>query len=794
MSEASLDVAIVGLACRFAGAASAAAFWDGLAGGVELVRDLSREELLAAGVPAADLDRPAYVRRRGVVEDVDLFAASFFGYGTREAETMDPQHRLFLECAWEALEDAACDPERADGLIGVFASASTSTYRPHLDRHAGPDRMTGFLRTDVGCDVDFLAGRVSYKLGLHGPSLAVQTACSSSLVAVHVACQSLAHEECDLALAGGVSILVPKAGHVYRPGGIASPDGRCRAFDARAAGTVGGDGVGVVALKRLADAVSDGDHVYAVIKGSAVNNDGARRVGFAAPAVQGQAEVIAEAQAVAGVEPRTIGYVEAHGTGTVVGDPIEVRALSLAFAAGTRDRGFCALGAVETNVGHLDAAAGIAGLVKTALALYHRQIPPTLHFETPNPACELEASPFTVNRRLLDWDSPGSPRRAGVSAFGIGGTNAHVVLEEAPAPAPTAPGRPGDLLLLSARSATALDAMAAGLAAHLAAHPEHDLADVAHTLRVGRQQFEHRLALVCEDRDHALRALAVGDGWLTARTPERDRPVLFLLADAEAPPPSSQELHRDEPVYRKWADRCRDLPGAASYALVRTLMEWGITPSAIVGNGAGVQVARWLGDVETVRPEQLQEGEPCVVLAVGPHDQPPGHEVVAMPRLERGALLETLARLWLAGVTIDWRAYDETGRRRRLSLPSYPFERQRCWVGPPGVEEVAAGVESHGEAAPTGYLPREGLRAYVPPEGPFQARVAAIWEDVIGIGQVGATDDFYELGGNSLVAVQVLARLQEAFDVDLPPRLLLGRPRVADVAARIEELVLARPR
>jgi acyl transferase domain-containing protein/acyl carrier protein len=855
-----LDVAIVGLACRFAGAGSAGEFWDALTHGVELVRELSRQELVAAGVPSADLDRPAYVRRRGALDGVDRFAASFFGYTPREAETMDPQHRLLLECAWEALEDAGCDPERTEGPIGVFATAGANAYRQQVDRHAALVRATGTLQVDIGSKVDYLATTVSYKLGLRGPSMSVQTACSSSLVAVHLACQSLTLEECDLALAGGAAIQVPLAGTVYREGGVTSPDGRCRAFDAGARGTVGGDGVGVVVLKRLAEAVADGDHVYAVIRGSAVNNDGASRVGFAAPGARGQAEVVVEAQALAGVEPRTIGYVEAHGIGTALGDPIEVRALTRAFATGTRDRGFCALGSVKTNVGHLDVAAGMAGLIKAALALHHRQIPPTLHFETPNPACELEAGPFHVNTGLVDWAWPGHPRRAGVSAFGIGGTNAHVVLEEAPEREPARPARPGELLLLSARTATALDRMTAGLGTHLAAHPEQDLADVAHTLRIGRQRFDHRRALVCGGRDEAVRALADLAG-VRARQPSRDRSVVFLLPDAGAPGPvMTQGLYRDEPVYRRWVDRCRELLPPASgqdrtaqfitaYALARTWMAWGVTPRAVIGDTvaaclAGVLsleaalrmvaaeasparlspprlpwVSSMTGEFVTAAEHwsrsgparlrsavaaALRDDESCVLLAVGPgpgglHELADGHEVVPpMPRLDRSALLEALARLWLAGVTIDWGAYDETERRWRLSLPSYPFERQRYWVGPPVADEVAAGVESAGEAAPSYLRPEglrpEGLRPYVPPEGQLQARVAAIWEDVIGIGQVGATDDFYELGGNSLVAVQALARLQEAFDVDLPPRLLLGRPNVAGVAARIEELLLTRPR
>ncbi len=431
-------IAIIGLAVRFPGAPDAERFWENLCAGVEAITFFDREELLAAGTDPALLDNPNFVRAAGRLDGVELFDAGFFNYNAREASIIDPQQRIFLECAWEALEDAACDPETCDGLIGVYAGVSASTYLYHLLARRRAGDPVDWLLNLVGNDKDFVATRTSYKLGLTGPSFTVQSACSTSLVAVHLACQSLLNGESDVALAGGSSIATPQdRGYLYSPAGIMSPDGHCRAFDARARGTVNGSGVGVVVLKRLEDARADGDRIRAVILGSAVNNDGSHKAGFTAPSVEGQGRVIAEALAVAGVEARSISYVEAHGSGTPLGDTIEVAALTKVFAAAVEPRS-CALGSVKTSLGHLDAAAGVAGLVKAALALEHRTLPASLNFEEPSPKLRLDEGPFYVNTRLTPWLAGPGPRRAGVSAFGLGGTNAHLVLEEAPAAA--APG------------------------------------------------------------------------------------------------------------------------------------------------------------------------------------------------------------------------------------------------------------------------------------------------------------------------------------------------------------------
>jgi acyl transferase domain-containing protein len=628
------QVAIIGMAGRFPRCPSVDELWRQLCDGAECISRFSDAELRAAGIGAATLADPAYVKAGALLDDIDRFDAPFFRFSSREAEMTDPQHRVFLECAWEALENAGYDPDRYPGAIGVFAGSGMSRYLPLLYADRELVRAVGTYRLHLGNDKDFLPTLASYKLNLRGPSLSVQTACSTSLVAVHLAVQSLLNGECDMALAGGVSITVlRKSGYFYREGGISSPDGHCRAFDAAARGTVGGNGAGVVVLKRLAEALADGDSIRAVVLGSAINNDGAQKVGFTAPGLDGQARVIREALAVAGVEPRTLGYVEAHGTGTSLGDPIEVAALTEAFD--TDERGFCALGSLKTNLGHLDVAAGAAGLIKTVLALEHGLLPPSLHFERPNPEIDFAASPFYVNTTLAPWRRDGAPRRAGVSAFGIGGTNAHVVLEEAPSSPPGDPAPEWHLLPLSAETEPALDRAAAALAEHLARHPGLDLADVAFTLQVGRRHCRHRRALVCRDREEAL-ALLAGASGSAARLAGERRAVAFLFPGQGAQHPGmAAAIYRREPRFQAEVDRCcaflaprlgvdlrgllvPDSAGSAreeavaalrrtelaqpalfvtEYALARLWMAWGVHPGALLGHSLGEYVAACIAGV-----------------------------------------------------------------------------------------------------------------------------------------------------------------------------------------------------
>jgi len=425
------SVAIIGMAGRFPGARDVEQFWLNLRDGVEGISFLSEEEVIAGGVRPAQAQHPDYVRAKGLLEGAEMFDAAFFGYNPREAEIIDPQQRVFLECAWSALEAAGYGSDKRTTAVGLFAGASSSTYLWNLLSNPSLLEDVGFFQIMLGNDRDYITTRVSYEMNLKGPSVNVQTGCSTSLVAVHLACQSLLDYQCDMALAGGVSITLPLAGgYLYQAGGIASPDGHCRAFDEGAQGTVHGNGVGIVVLKRLADALADGDHIRAVIKGSAINNDGANKIGFTAPGVEGQAQVISEAQAVAGMSADAISYVEAHGTATPLGDPIEVAALSQAFRSATpRPAASCALGSVKTNIGHLDAAAGVTGLIKAVLSLEHKQLAASLHFSHLNPRCDFSGTPFYVPQQARAWEAgeDGEPRRAGVSSFGIGGTNAHVI-------------------------------------------------------------------------------------------------------------------------------------------------------------------------------------------------------------------------------------------------------------------------------------------------------------------------------------------------------------------------------
>jgi acyl transferase domain-containing protein len=555
------DIAIIGMSCRFPGAKNIDEFWHNLCQGVESVSFFSDEELIAAGVSLEELRNPRYVKASPVLDDIELFDAAFFKINAREAELMDPQQRLFLLCAAEALESAGYNAEKFAGRIGVYGGTGITSYLLH-NLASNRELMQSADGTQLGAanDKDYLSTRVSYKLNLQGPSMTVQTACSTALVATHLACESLLSQECDMALAGGVAISVPmKRGYVYTEGMHLSPDGHCRAFDARAQGTIFGSGVGLVVLRRLRDAVAQRDMVYAVIKGSAVNNDGSLKVGFAAPGVDGQARVIAEALDVAGINPETVSYVETHGSGTALGDPIEVAALTKAFRLSTRRTQFCALGSVKTNVGHLATAAGVAGLIKTVLVLRHGMIPPTLHFKEPNPQIDFASSPFFVNTERRPWPASQHPRRAGVNSFGMGGTNVHLVLEEAPGRQPTSGSRPHQLLHLSAKTEASLEIATSNLVAYLRNHPEVDLADVAYTLQMGRAAYSHRRTAVCQTVTEAVDALSGYDPGrvLTNHNPVPDCPVVFLFPGVgDHYVGMAQELYRTEPEFKKWLDDC----------------------------------------------------------------------------------------------------------------------------------------------------------------------------------------------------------------------------------------------
>ncbi|MGJ6968437.1 beta-ketoacyl synthase N-terminal-like domain-containing protein [Streptosporangium sp. G11] len=723
-------IAVIGMACRFPGAGSIERFWENLCEGRESTTFFTDEELLAAGVDPALLGDPRYVKAGQILPDVELFDAGYFGIPDGEAELIDPQQRHFLECAHEALERSGHLPGGAQATIGVYAGAGLNTYL--LDNLAGRYR-TGSTqeryRLMLCNDKDFLATRVSYRLDLHGPSVGVNTACSTSLVAVHLACLSLLAGECDIALAGGAHIKLPQVeGYLFQDGMILSPDGHCRALDPMARGTVVGDGVGVVVLRRLADAVRDGDHIHAVIRGTAVNNDGGAKAGYTAPSVQGQADVLAEALHVAGCAADTISYVEAHGTGTVLGDAVELAALTQVFGERAEP---CAIGSVKSNIGHLDCASGVAGLIKTALMLEHGQLVASLHVAEPDSVI----GPFRVSTGREEWPTGDGPRRAGVSSFGVGGTNAHVVLEEAPAPKPAAAPDGSQLLVLSARSAAALEKLTDDLARRL--HDQHatlDLADVAYTLATGRRAHTYRRAVVCRDTRDAAVTLAL-------REPGR-------VHDAEAPAGDTLAV------------AAGDVPAVAD----------GDTPAA-----GGV-------------PAGLSDGVPAVAdggVPAGPSDRPPHPAVETRPEsreawLEsREAWLDAVGRSWIRGDAVDWAAF-LTGRR--VPLPPCPFEHRRHWVDPartdPGApapldESLRRQVD---EADDGGKV--EIVQAFL------QGEVAKI----LGLGSADRVDldeDLFGLGIGSLELIEIAARLGERLQVRVPVSLFVDRPTIRIYAENV---------
>ena len=679
------DIAIVGMSGRFPGARTIEALWQNLKDGVESKTTFSDDEIRAQGMPASWLTIPGFVKSGFVLDEVDAFDSTFFGFNPREADVLDPQHRLFLEVAWEALEDAGYDTERFGGSVAVFGGATYAGYPQHnVFRNPKVVRSVGGRQAVYGSVPEYMVTRVAYKLNLRGPVYFVQTACSTSLVAVHLGCQSLNNHECDMVLAGGVSVQLPhRMGYLYEEGGMLSPDGSVRAFDVRARGTVFSSGVGIVVLKRLADAIADGDSIRGVIKGVATNNDGSFKVGFTAPSVTGQAQVVAEALANAQVSPDSIGYVETHGTGTELGDPIEVSALTRAFRAGTDRKQYCPIGSIKPNVGHLDAAAGVSSLIKTVLAMEHGQIPPTINFEHPNPKIDFESSPFYVNTELRPWPANGHPRRAGVSSFGFGGTNAHVVLEEKPVVEPSGPSKSWQLLLLSAKNEEALDASGKRLAEYLGEHRQINLGDVAHTLRVGRRMFSNRRAVVCSMVADAVDALlGADDRRVASGASAGSRPVVFMFPGQGAQYVNmGLGVYREEPVFKRTVDDCAErlLPHLSfdirdvlypadgvtdatsdrlkqtavtqaalfvvELAMARVWMAWGVKPAAMIGHSIGEFVAAHLAGVIG-----LDDALRLVAARGRLMGEMPGGVMLAVPLPEADLKAFVTPGLWISAV------------------------------------------------------------------------------------------------------------------------------------------------
>ncbi len=987
-----LEIAVIGMAARFPGAPNISAFWKLLEQGIESVTFLTEEELVEAGIPEETARNPRYVKCKGaVLEDKEWFDAAFFGYTPAEAEIMDPQVRVFHECAWTALEDAAYDPEYYEGKIGLYAGASSSAFWEAMCHLTGQTSGMGMFAAGNLVNKDFMPTRVAYRLNLTGPSFAIQTACSTSLTAIHVACRALLLGECAIALAGGVSVSpIDKRGYRYEEGMIMSADGHCRAFDKESTGTIGGEGAGVVVLKPLKHAMRDRDHIYAVVKGSAINNDGSRKVGYTAPSIKGQMEAIRGALKFARVAPDTIGYIETHGTGTILGDPIEIEALTLAFD--TDKRQFCAVGSVKTNIGHLDAAAGVAGFIKTVLALGHKKIPASLHYKTANPKIDFPSTPFYVNGSLREFAPQSSPLRAGVSSFGIGGTNAHVILEEAPAIADSTPDGEPSLILLSARDPRALEIQSRNLHDFLSGNPSN-LADVAYTLQVGRRRFQYKHACVALNTASAIDILAGRHpGRISQSNQDQNENRFIFMFPGQGAQYSGmgQDLYLRFPFFKREIDRCRSIyeqlsgndiwpiisdgditrtelaqPALfiVSYAMARLMMNWGLRPDAMIGHSIGEYAAACLAGVFTLeeaiglvmeRGRSMQAQPDGAMLSLplprdrvkrylspelslaavnssaltvisGPHEaigrlkrtleaegvtyrqlvtshafhsvmmepaleefrkkvasvalkepsipfisnlsgdwitpeeatdpaywarhlreavqfaagveelfkkrsplfietgpgnvlstfvrqhsgHQPHHHIVNLMRHPREEerddifLLHKLGELWMAGADIDWNAFHIGSHRRRLALPTYPFQRNYFWPEQPEsssstpsftglMKKRNAPLEKSPDSDESGSsLPERtpGLTsAYVPPSGNREQELAIIWQRFLGIERIGRHDDFFELGGDSLKAMNIISRIHKELDLEIPLTEFLKHPSIEGLAHYLDSL------
>lgn len=987
-------VAIIGMSGRFPGAANVDDLWRNLCDGVESITFFTDDELDQSVDPVLK-NRSNYIKARGILEDADKFDAAFFGMSPREAQIMDPQQRIFLEVAWQALESAGYNPDSYDGLIAVYGGTGLNTYfTNNILSNQTLVEAFGEHQTSLVNAPDYLTTRVSYKFNLRGPSVNVYTGCSLSLVAVCLGFDSLMSYQCDMALAGGVFIHCPQnSGYLYQEGGILSGDGHCRPFDSRAQGTVFANGAGIVVLKRLEDALEDGDYIYGVIRGVAVNNDGSKKMSFTAPSVDGQAEVIAMAYANAGIHPETISYIEAHGTGTPVGDPIEIAALTQAFRVQTSKKNYCSVGSLKSNIGHLDAAAGVAGLIKTSLMLNHKMIPQTLHFKEANPKIEFADSPFYVNTELSKWEANGIPRRAGVSSLGVGGTNAHVVLEETAAREDSSPSRPWQLLLLSAKTNTALDAATIKFVNHLKQHPDLKLADIAYTLQVGRRVFKHGRLAVCQDLQDTVTSLESMDPKqvITASQEIINRDVVFMFSGQGSQYVNmGLGLYRTESRFQEQIDRCSEIlkpilsldlrdilypdennveeaaqklkqtfitqPAlfVIEFALAKLWMAWGVLPGAFVGHSIGEYVAACLAGVLSLEDAlalvatrgRLMQGLPggsmlavslpekeiqpflsngsslavingpslCVVsgekeviedlerqffekdvncrllhtshafhskmmepilahfteevkrVSLNPPHTPflsnvtgtwitsdeamspeywaqhlrqtvrfsdcmqelmkeqnrvflevgPGHTLSTLSRQhpdkkkeqmvlssirhpkmtysDVAFILKSLGQLWLSGVQLDWSGVYEKERRHRLPLPTYSFERTRCWVEPSkqvsALSEMANQDEEGGKtsvSAPTNLEQKIDVAAGGANGNNIEQSLANIWKELLGVEQVSIHDNFFDLGGSSMIATSMFAQIEKVFGNKLPLATLYKAPTVKQLAGIIQD-------
>ncbi|MFE0174054.1 beta-ketoacyl synthase N-terminal-like domain-containing protein [Streptomyces sp. NPDC059002] len=770
-------IAVIGMAARFAGAENVEQYWTNLVEGIESSnRPTGADAGLEEGVRNGE-----FVRAVARVDGIESFDADHFRIQPTEAVVMDPQQRVLLEVAAEALEDAGYAGER-DAVVGVFVGSGENHYfREYVAPAEARAGRSGDVRVTLANEKDFLAPRLAFKLGFNGPAITVQTGCATALTAVALACSALAAGDCDIALAGGVSLLMPDVdGYTYTDGGILSADGRCRAFDAEASGTIPGSGAGVVVLRRESDARADRDHRRAVIRGWAVNNDGGSRGGFTVPNIDGQESVIRAALARADIKPDQVGYVEAHGTGTAIGDPVEFEALRRVFATTGRPADApLTLGAVKPNIGHTDAAAGVAGLIKAALAVERATIPGTLHFTEPNPEMDLDATPFALTSKTRPWDTEG-PRVAGVSSFGLGGSNAHVVVESAPAaPAASAP-RPRHVIALSARSDDELDRMRERLADRLAAQAPVDgaaLADIAYTLGVGRARFARRWAAVVAEPADAVARL---------RAPvEAERPTarwsLAIHGTPEELAATGERLLATEPLLRS---ALTDLTGhaelrglaperagaLAALGVAKALLRLGLTFARVDAPKWARPAAQWL--TTGADPQSLEAAlDACTADADAGTVREGAGRIVVGPSFD---LADVAAAAWRAGVAVDWAAYYGDESRGRVPLPTYPFTRRRFWLERPA---AAQDLTPSAPQAPT--------RADTVDITAFVERV---WLEVLGVERIEHDAHFLDgLGGDSLHAVEIGARLNEELGLELPIDLPFIAPTIEATSTYIEQ-------
>lgn len=829
-------IAIIGMAGSFPGAGNIEEFWKNICLEKESITHFSDKELQAAGISQSLLTSQNYIKSRGVLEGIELFDADFFNFTVTEAEITDPQHRLFLECAWKALENAGYYPENYSGNIGVYGGTSMSSYfLNNIYPNEGLREKLGEYLLHIGNQQDFLTTRVSYKLNLTGPSITVQTACSTSLVAINTACNHLLTYQCDMALAGGVSITVPQTnGYIYQDSMIFSPDGHCRPFDLQAQGTVPSNGAGIVVLKRLEDALADRDYIYAIIKGYGVNNDGGKKMAFSAPSATGQAKAIISALTLADINPETISFVEAHGTGTFLGDPIEIKALTEAFEIYSKKKSFCAIGSVKGNVGHLIEAAGVTGLIKATLALHNQIIPPTVHCSQENPNINFKSTPFYINTELKSWEASSHPRRASVSSFGFGGTNAHTVLEEFSNNRHSISHRKHHLCVFSARTNSALERMISDFKGHVKNHPEIALADIAYTLQIGRQPFAYRQAVVIneleqieriklEEDSHSIHPLEIvflfpgtGNEYINmGRELYETEPMYrqsvqqcchilqqYLHFDLEQVLFSSpQDLDRNKPVFNQKVVRESAL-FITEYALASLLLEWGLSPHNFLGEGLGKYVIECITQkvsieeaLKCIATQTLQINENDInclqelsdlsklQVLIGPYSKEKHLQAAILYILpEKNSsidsskmLLETLGKLWVRGAAIKWNEFNKYETAYRIPLPTYPFEKKRFWIDPPR-ENFVKNTTTH---AVEEYSTTASI----------QNTLASIWQDWFGVEKMKLHKDFFALGGDSFIGIQVIAKIRSLFGISIQLRSLLENPTVEQLADIVKQKI-----